>query len=215
MSPRESTCRVSIVIPVYNEEESIEPLLDALKEPCAGIKGGCEIIFVDDGSTDDSASLMEAAANTDPRIKAIILRRNFGKTAALAAGFDHAAGEVIVSMDADLQNDPTDIPKLLEKLDEGYDAVSGWRVHRKDPPLSRILPSRIANWLISAVTGLKLHDYGCALKAYRREVLQGVGLYPLTRRRVCRPESAAAATAGASPSTGPSWLISGAGRRGL
>ncbi len=169
--------RLSVVIPVYNEEEGIEPLLAAIRDALEDIEGGYEVVLVDDGSTDRSANLLESAAKEDPHLKVIILRRNFGQTAALAAGFDYARGAIIVAMDADLQNDPHDIPKLLAKLDEGYDVVSGWRKDRKDKWLTRLVPSRIANWLISRITGVRLHDYGCTLKAYRREVLEGVHLY--------------------------------------
>jgi len=169
--------RLSVVIPVYNEEEGIEPLLAAIRDALEDVEGGYEVVLVDDGSTDRSASLLESAAKEDPHLKVIILRRNFGQTAALAAGFDYARGAIIVAMDADLQNDPHDIPKLLAKLDEGYDVVSGWRKDRKDKWLTRLVPSRIANWLISRITGVRLHDYGCTLKAYRREVLEGVHLY--------------------------------------
>jgi glycosyltransferase involved in cell wall biosynthesis len=135
-------------------------------------------VYVDDGSTDGSAEVLEVlAAKAPEHTCAVALRRNFGQTAAIAAGIDHASGEIIVLMDADLQNDPADIPALLEKMDEGYDLVSGWRKNRKDTFLTRTLPSNIANWLISAVTGVKLHDYGCTLKAYRREIITGFRLY--------------------------------------
>lgn len=137
-----------------------------------------EIVLVDDGSRDESVHVLEEIVEKDPaHIKIIVLRRNFGQTAAIAAGIDNASGEIIVLLDADMQNDPADIPMMVEKLEQGYDVVSGWRFERKDNFLTRTLPSRIANWLISTVTGVKLHDYGCTLKAYRREVITGFRLY--------------------------------------
>lgn len=137
-----------------------------------------EVILVDDGSVDSSAEHIRQIAQSDPEhVVAVYLRRNFGQTAAIAAGIDHACGDVIVLMDADLQNDPADLPLLIEKIEQGYDVVSGWRKDRQDPFLTRTLPSKIANWLISVVTGVHLHDYGCTLKAYRREVLTGFRLY--------------------------------------
>jgi glycosyltransferase involved in cell wall biosynthesis len=171
--------RVSIVIPVYNEEENLPFLKKALDEALLQLTGhSWEVILVDDGSTDRSAEKIHQIAQADPdHVVAITLRRNFGQTAAIAAGIDHARGEVIVLMDADLQNDPLDIPLLIEKIEQGYDVVSGWRKERQDTFLTRTLPSRIANWLISVVTGVHLHDYGCTLKAYRREVLTGFRLY--------------------------------------
>jgi len=168
---------VSIVIPVYNEEETLPHLRDALVEALDGMDRSWEVLLVNDGSGDRSAEIMDEIARGDGRFVAIHLRRNFGQTAAMSAGFDHARGEVIVAMDADLQNDPADIPRLLTRMDEGYDVVSGWRKERKDPFVTRILPSRVANWLISTVTGVRLHDYGCSLKAYRREILDDVQLY--------------------------------------
>ncbi len=168
--------RVSIVAPVYNEKENIEPLYRGLRETLDG--SSYELIFVDDGSTDGSLDELMAIAEGDTdHVRVIELRRNFGQTAAIAAGIDHSLGDVIVLIDADLQNDPADIPMMLEKIDEGFDVVSGWRIDRKDTFLTRTLPSRIANWLISKVTGVPLHDYGCTLKAYRRDVLQGFHLY--------------------------------------
>lgn len=168
---------VSVVIPVYNEEEALPHLVRALQSALGGLDRTGEVILVNDGSRDDSQAKMDEAAREDPRFIAIELRRNFGQTAAMSAGFDHARGEIIIAMDADLQNDPRDIPKLLEKIDEGYDCVSGWRKDRQDKWLTRILPSKIANWLISKVTGVRLHDYGCSLKAYRRTILEDVQLY--------------------------------------
>jgi len=167
---------VSVVIPIFNERENLPPLYQALRDALGGRK--VELVFVDDGSTDGSRRELERLARSDPaRVRVVELRRNFGQTAAIAAGIDHAQGEVIVLIDADLQNDPADIPMMLDKISEGYDVVSGWRVRRKDAFLTRTLPSRMANSLISWVTGVPLHDYGCTLKAYRREVLGGFRLY--------------------------------------
>lgn len=167
----------SVIIPVYNEERNIEPLYALLKPILREINRTHEIIFVDDGSKDDTYQILSKLHATDPLCKAIRFRRNFGQTAALAAGFAHARGNVIITLDGDLQNDPADIPMLLAKIDEGYDVVSGWRVHRKDKLLTRRIPSICANWLISRITGINLHDYGCTLKAYRREVVRNVGMY--------------------------------------
>jgi len=169
---------LSVVIPVYNERENLPLLHHAIHEALARCRHAWEVVFVDDGSTDGSAEILERLAYEDPEhVRVVFLRRNFGQTAAIAAGIDHAQGEIIVLMDADLQNDPQDIPRLVAKLEEGYDVVSGWRKERKDAFLTRTLPSRLANALISWVTGVHLHDYGCTLKAYRREVLQGFRLY--------------------------------------
>ncbi len=168
---------ISLVIPVYNEEESLPELYEQLGRICPGLGKPYEIIFIDDGSTDGSFATLARLRAGDPRVRIIRFRRNFGQTAALAAGFDHAQGDVIVTLDADLQNDPADIAALLAKIDEGYDIVSGWRKDRKDRFLSRRLPSIMANGLISRFTGVKLHDYGCTLKAFRREVIKNVNLY--------------------------------------
>lgn len=169
---------LSLVIPVYNEEESLPRLEEALHEALDDLDESWEVLLIDDGSTDDSYSLLCAMHERDPRFGVVRFRRNFGQTAAFAAGFDLAQGEVVVTMDADLQNDPRDIPMVLTKLREGdYDIVSGWRKNRQDAFLLRKLPSRIANWLISHVTGVHLHDYGCSLKAYRSEVVKQVKLY--------------------------------------
>jgi glycosyltransferase involved in cell wall biosynthesis len=170
--------RLSIVVPVYNEHETLPLLYQGVVEAMAGDKYTWELILVDDGSKDGSFAVMEDLAVLDPEhIRIVGLRRNFGQTAAIAAGIDHSAGEIIIPMDADLQNDPQDIPLLLEKIEEGYDVVSGWRFNRQDTFITRTLPSRMANWLISTVTGVHLHDYGCTLKAYRREVITGFRLY--------------------------------------
>jgi len=168
---------LSIVIPILNEEDNIKPLYAQLKETLEGLDLSYEIITVDDGSTDHSFAVLRDLYTKDRHLKVIHFRRNFGQTAAFAAGFEYCRGEVVITMDADLQNDPADIPLLLEKINEGFDVVSGWRVNRQDPFLTRRLPSVIANWLISRVTGVHLHDYGCSLKAYRSEVVKGVHLY--------------------------------------
>lgn len=168
---------VSIVLPVCNEVESLPHLIEAIASTLASSELSYEIICVDDGSTDGSAELLKQLAQTRSDLTAVLLRRNYGQTAAMAAGFNHAQGHVIITMDADLQNDPADIPRLLAKLEEGYDLVSGWRKERKDAALTRLLPSKIANWLIAQVTGVKLHDYGCSLKAYRSELVADMNLY--------------------------------------
>jgi glycosyltransferase involved in cell wall biosynthesis len=169
---------LSVIAPVYNENETLPLLYGALTKALTSIPYPWEVILVDDGSRDNSFEVLETLACTDPdHIRVVRLRRNFGQTAAIAAGIDHAEGDIIVLIDADMQNDPADIPLLLAKIDEGYDVVSGWRKNRKDTFLTRTLPSNLANWLISTVTGVRLHDYGCTLKAYRREVLTGFRLY--------------------------------------
>lgn len=170
---------LSIVVPVYNENESLPILHRSIYEAMDGIPGlEWEVVYVDDGSMDGSPMVLEKLASEDQiHTQFVELRRNFGQTAAIAAGIDYACGEVIILLDADLQNDPADIPMMLKKIEEGYDVVSGWRVDREDVFLTRILPSRLANWLISTVTGVHLHDYGCTLKAYRREVLMDFRLY--------------------------------------
>lgn len=167
---------ISVVIPLYNEEESVPQLYEELTAALEATGHPYEIIVVDDGSSDSSFDHLQRLHEFDPRLKVIRFRRNFGQTAAFAAGFDAAQGDVIVTLDADLQNDPADIPRLLTKANEGYDVVSGWRVKRRDP-FHRRLPSQIANWLISRVTGVRLHDYGCSLKVYRREVVKNIRLY--------------------------------------
>jgi len=168
---------LSIIIPVYNEEASIPPLHENLRKVLEKQNLPYEVIYVDDGSTDGTFPQLYQLARSDQHSQVIRLRRNFGQTAAISAGVAHSAGEILVFMDADLQNDPVDIPRLLAKLEEGYDVVSGWRKNRKDASLSRRLPSWLANSLISKVTGVYLHDYGCTLKAYRREVFQHIRLY--------------------------------------
>ncbi len=182
--PNKKPLILSIIIPVFNETEnlpllheqihrSIETIPDLISEPTCW-----EVIYVDDGSTDESPQVLEGLASQDPQhTRVVLLRRNFGQTAAIAAGIDHSQGETIILMDADLQNDPADIPRMLDLIHQGYDVVSGWRENRQDTFVTRVLPSRIANWLISTVTGVHLHDYGCTLKAYRQEVLTGFRLY--------------------------------------
>ncbi|MEK7778314.1 MAG: glycosyltransferase family 2 protein, partial [Chloroflexota bacterium] len=160
-----------------NEEENVRPLHEKVVEVCRRVGTSFEVIYVDDGSRDSSPKALEALANEDAHVKVIQLRRNFGQTAAIAAGVDASQGEVVILMDADMQNDPEDIPRLLAKIKEGYDVVSGWRRNRKDRFLTRRLPSNMANKLISVVSGVRLHDYGCTLKAYRREVIQGIRFY--------------------------------------
>ena len=167
---------VSVVLPIYNEVESLPRLLEAISTVLSD-RYSYEIICVDDGSTDGSVDLLRRFASERTDLTAVFFRRNYGQTPAMAAGFDRARGRVVISLDADLQNDPEDIPVLLEKLAEGYDMVSGWRQHRQDAALTRLLPSRIANWIIGRVTGVQLHDYGCSLKAYRSELLADMNLY--------------------------------------
>lgn len=168
---------VSVVIPLFDEVDNVEPLAAALRPALEGLNRAYEVIFIDDGSTDGTGEKLAAVARTNPRFKVISFKRNVGQTAAMMAGIDHAKGAVIVPMDGDLQNDPADIGKLLAKLDEGFDVVSGWRKDRKDAFFTRTIPSRAANLLISWVSGVYLQDYGCTLKAYRREVLEGFRLY--------------------------------------
>jgi glycosyltransferase involved in cell wall biosynthesis len=169
---------LSLVVPVYNEEENLPLLMEAICASLGPLNREWEVIFVDDGSTDRSAEAVKRLVDANPeRARAVIFRRNFGQTAAIAAGIDHSRGSIIILLDADLQNDPADIPMLLDKLDEGYDLVSGWRKDRQDNKLTRTIPSNLANGLISRVTGVHLHDYGCTLKAYRRDALEGFRLY--------------------------------------
>ena len=168
---------ISVFLPVYNEEPNLLPLHAKLDESLRDLGRSAEIIYVDDGSTDGSLKTLRELAHLDSRVRVVALRRNYGQTAAMAAGIDAARGRVLIPMDADLQNDPADIIRLLEKLDEGYDVVSGWRKNRKDKLITRKIPSMIANKLISWIGAVPLHDYGCSLKAYRRESLQDVRLY--------------------------------------
>lgn len=168
---------LSILVPVYNEEESLPVLYDKLKASLDTLNRSWELILVDDGSRDSSWSVLQRIAATDKRVRCVSFVRNFGQTAALAAGINYASGEILIPMDADLQNDPADFIKLLEKLDEGYDVVSGWRKDRQDELFTRLIPSWIANKVISVISGVSLHDYGCSLKAYRRSVIKDVRLY--------------------------------------
>jgi glycosyltransferase involved in cell wall biosynthesis len=169
---------LSLIIPVYNEEENLPILMEAICLSLQPLNREWEVIFVDDGSTDRGLDVLTRLVENDPEhVRVLIFRRNFGQTAAIAAGIDHSRGSIIVLLDADMQNDPADIPILLAKLDEGYDLVSGWRKDRKDNRLTRTIPSNMANGLISWVTGVHLHDYGCTLKAYRRDSLEGFRLY--------------------------------------
>ncbi|ACO03050.1 MAG TPA: glycosyltransferase [Persephonella sp.] len=168
---------ISVVIPIFDEEENLPLLYEKLKKVLDSLGKEYEIIFVNDGSRDRSWEIIKEFAEKDSHVVGVNFRKNFGQTAAMSAGFETARGEVIITMDGDLQNDPEDIPKLLELIDQGYDIVSGWRKDRKDAFLSRTLPSRIANWLISKVTGVHLHDYGCSLKAYRADVAKQLDFY--------------------------------------
>jgi glycosyltransferase involved in cell wall biosynthesis len=167
---------ISIIIPVFNEAENIVALYDALMSVIKEMEYTCEVIFVDDGSTDDTYSILEQFYLQDANVRVVRFRRNFGQTAAIAAGLDHAEGDIIVTMDGDLQNDPLDIPALIQKIEEGYDLASGWRVIRQDS-FGRCLVSKLANWLISLTTGVHLHDYGCTLKVMRREIAKELKLY--------------------------------------
>lgn len=167
---------LSVVVPLLDEQDNIGPLYEQISQ-ALGQNESYEVIFIDDGSRDNSFAMLADLQKTDPKVRVIRFRKNFGQTAALSAGFAYAKGKVIVAMDADLQNDPADIPKIVAKLDEGFDVVSGWRKTRHDKAMTRRLPSKMANWLISTITGVKLHDYGCTLKAYRREVLAETRLY--------------------------------------
>ena len=168
---------VSVVVPIHNEVESLPLLLEAIASILSSSQINYEIICVDDGSTDGSGEFLKQEAQIRTDLKAVILRRNYGQTAAMAAGFYYAVGKAIVTLDADLQNDPADIPMLLAKLEDGYDLVSGWRQKRQDGAVNRLLPSKIANWLIRHTTSVNIHDYGCSLKAYRAELLADMNLY--------------------------------------
>lgn len=168
---------LSVIIPIFDEEENIEPLYSELKSTLDSLNKPYEIILVDDGSQDNSFNILKTIARQDKTVKAIRFGRNYGQTAALAAGFKYAQGDILVTMDGDLQNDPQDIPHLLSKMQEGYDVVSGWRKKRKDPLFTKKIPSWIASWLISVITGVHLHDYGCTLKAYKKEAVKNVTLY--------------------------------------
>jgi len=177
MNSSEEINQLSVIVPLYNEADNILLLYEKVTGIAPSLGCDLEMILVNDGSTDDSRAILDTLASRDGRVKVIHFRRNFGQTTAIMAGIDYSSGDVLIPMDGDLQNDPQDIPKLLAKLQEGYQVCSGWREDRKDHALKRNLPSRIANRLISAISGVRLHDYGCSLKAYRREVIKGVKLY--------------------------------------
>lgn len=177
LAPNHMRPDISIVVPIFNEVESIPHLIDAIASSVRNQNINYEIVCVDDGSSDGSAEVLRSMARERDDLRAILLRRNYGQTPAMAAGFQYAQGNIIVTMDGDLQNDPADIPRLLDKIYEGYDLVSGWRKERQDDALTRLLPSKIANWIIGRVTGVKLHDYGCSLKAYRAELVADMNLY--------------------------------------
>jgi glycosyltransferase involved in cell wall biosynthesis len=174
---KDSTPEISIVVPLFNEAPNLSLLVERVLEVMRPLGRAFELILIDDGSIDDSLGILRAMKAEVPELRVVVLRRNFGQSAAMTAGFDHARGQIIVSMDGDLQNDPHDIPSMIASLEEGYDLVSGWRQKRHDPFFSKQLPSLIANWLISRATGIKLHDYGCTLKAYRGEVARQLLLY--------------------------------------
>ena len=177
MDEKPKMLEVSVVIPIYNEEGNIRELYTKLNDVLSIITENYEVIFVDDGSTDNSFNILKEINTENKNVVVVKFRRNFGQTAALSAGFDHFKGDVIITMDGDLQNDPEDIALLLTKINEGYDIVSGWRVDRKDPFFTKKLPSKFSNWLASKLTGVKLHDFGCTFKAYRREVVENINLY--------------------------------------
>src|SRR3972149_2518523 len=168
---------ISVIIPVFNEEENVTPLSGKVVASLERTGRDYEVIFIDDGSADDTLNQLRQISKKSPRVKGLSLSRNFGQTAALSAGIDHSKGDIIIPMDGDLQNDPEDILPLLQKIEEGNDVVSGWRKNRKDPFLTRRLPSIIANRIISWIGGVHLHDYGCTLKAYKRDILKNIRLY--------------------------------------
>lgn len=172
----QKSLQISVVAPLLNEEDNIRPLYDQITEALSG-KYEYEMVFVDDGSTDKSFEILAELQKADSHVRIIRFRKNFGQTAALSAGFTHSRGEIVIALDADLQNDPADIPRMVEKLNEGFDVVSGWRKKRHDKLITRRIPSKMANWVISRITGVRLHDYGCTLKAYRKEVLDETNLY--------------------------------------
>ncbi len=184
---------LSIVVPIFNEEESLPRLHASIRNACEEVKQNYEIIFIDDGSRDRSFTTLEALHQEDPHVKVIRFRKNYGQTAAMAAGFRAARGDVVVSMDGDLQNDPADIPRLLAKIDAGFDVVCGWRKDRKDKLVSRKIPSRIANWIIGKITRVPIHDNGCSLKAYRKKIIKQVSLYAELHRFIPAMSSLAGA----------------------
>lgn len=174
---KERTPELSLFLPVLDEEENLRPMHAKIAAALDALGKTAEVIYVDDGSTDKSLEILKEIAASDERVRVVSLRRNYGQTAAMSAGIDAAKGDILIPMDADLQNDPADISRLLDKLNEGYDVVSGWRKNRQDKLISRKIPSQIANRIISWIGGVPLHDYGCSLKAYRRDVIQDVKLY--------------------------------------
>ncbi len=177
MSEQTIPTYISIIIPSYNEAESLPKLIEEIREVMEAKKYSYEIIIIDDGSTDNTRELLDSISASDKNCKVIHFRRNSGQTAAMMAGIDHCRGDIIIPIDADLQNDPADIPLLIDKLNEGYDVCSGWRINRKDNTILRTFPSVIANFFIRLISGVKLNDYGCTLKAYRREIMQDIRLY--------------------------------------
>lgn len=176
-SNKDKILDLSVVIPIYNEAKNVEKLYEKLEEVLSKLDKSYEVLLVDDGSTDGTNDKLAKIHKRNPKYKVIQFRRNYGQTAAISAGFDYAIGDVIVTIDADLQNEPKDIPKLLKKMEDGYDVISGWRKERKDPFLTRIIPSKVANWFVSILAGIHLHDYGCTLKAYSKDVAKNVQLY--------------------------------------
>lgn len=176
-NPAVKSPEISVVIPVFNEEANIQPVVSAVRDALLPMKRSFEILLVDDGSTDGSEDVIMAVKEMFPELRALFLRRNFGQSAAMTAGFDHAQGGIVVTMDGDLQNDPADIPRLVSRLEEGFDLVSGWRRDRQDPFMSRKIPSILANRIIAAATNVRLHDYGCSLKAYRKDLAKNLLLY--------------------------------------
>ena len=176
-APKEENPELSLFLPVLDEEQNLRPMHAKIQAALDALGKSAEVIYVDDGSTDNSLAILKEIANEDDRVRVISLRRNYGQTAAMSAGIDAARGDILIPMDADLQNDPADIARLLDKLNEGYDVVSGWRKNRQDKLISRKIPSQMANRIISWIGGVHLHDYGCSLKAYRRDVIQDVRLY--------------------------------------
>jgi glycosyltransferase involved in cell wall biosynthesis len=176
-SPKKETPKLSVVVPVYNEQDCVVRLYDALIEVCEKVDLPYELVFVDDGSQDNTYPILQRLHASDRRVRVVRFRKNYGQTAAMTAGFQYAQGDVIVSMDGDLQNDPVDIPKLVVKLEEGFDVVCGWRKNRQDKLWTRRVPSVVANWMIGRITGVRIHDNGCSLKAYRAAVIKNVTLY--------------------------------------
>lgn len=188
-----ATPDLSIIIPLFNEEENVQSLYEAIRKVAESLDRSFEIIFVDDGSKDATFSIAEDLASRDPHLRVIKFRKNYGQTPAMVAGIEHARGRVLITMDGDLQNDPADIPEFLKKMEEGYDIVAGWRRRRQDKALSRVLPSKVANWLIARVTGVPIRDNGCSLKAYRAELIKSIPLYSEMHRFIPAMASVAGA----------------------